>query len=71
MPIRYTLSQVAEIFKQQNCLLISNTYENQLGKLHYEASCGHHNIISLKTFLRGAGQKCNLITFARIFYNQV
>jgi hypothetical protein len=63
MPIRYTISQVAEIFKQQNCLLISDKYENQLGKLHYEASCGHHNIISLKTFLRGAGQKCRKCAF--------
>lgn len=58
MPIKYTLSQVAKIFEQKNCLLISDTYENQLGKLNYEASCGHNNINTLKQFLKGHGHKC-------------
>jgi len=33
--------------------LVSEKYENQLGKLEYVASCGHpHNII-LKEFING------------------
>ena len=46
MPIKYTYKQVQDIFVGKNCLLISDKYENQLGKLEYVASCGHtHNIL--------------------------
>ena len=51
MPTRYTYTQVQDIFTQHKCILISEKYVNQLGKLEYTASCGHtHNII-LKEFI--------------------
>ena len=58
MPIKYTLGQVINFFEQKNCKLISDTYKNQLDKLHYSASCGHNNINTLKQFLKGHGHKC-------------
>ena len=58
MPTKYTLEQVKNIFEQNNCLLKSETYDNQLGKLNYVATCGHTNTISLKLFLKGNGNKC-------------
>ena len=51
MPPTYTYPQVQDIFAQQNCVLISETYTNQLGKLEYIASCGHKNCVILKSFL--------------------
>ena len=58
MPIKYTYKQVQDIFTQHNCILISEKYENQLGKLEYAASCGHNNIVMLKEFINGIGRKC-------------
>ena len=58
MPIKYTYKQVQDIFTQQKCILISEKYENQLGKLEYTASCGHKNIVMLKEFINGIGRKC-------------
>jgi hypothetical protein len=58
MPIKYTYKQVQDIFAQQKCILISEKYENQLGKLQYTASCGHENIVILKEFINGHGVKC-------------
>lgn len=58
MPVKYTYNQVQNIFIQNNCILLSKIYENQLGKLEYIASCGHNNQISLKLFLNGGGLKC-------------
>lgn len=58
MPIRYTYQQVQDIFSQKKCILISETYSNQLVKLDYTASCGHNNTIRLKDFICGIGIKC-------------
>lgn len=58
MPIKYTYQQVKDTFSQHDCELISATYENQLGKLEYTASCGHNNIICFKLFVKGNGRKC-------------
>ena len=38
MPVKYTYKQVQDIFTQQKCILISEKYENQLGKLEYTSS---------------------------------
>ena len=46
MPTKYTLEQVKNIFEKNKCSLITETYDNQLGKLSYIASCGHNNTIS-------------------------
>jgi len=58
MPTRYTYKQVQDIFIQHKCVLISEEYQNQLGKLEYVASCGHKNVVVLKEFINGIGQKC-------------
>ena len=58
MPIKYTLKQVQDIFAERKCVLISEKYENQLGKLDYIASCGHNNLIVFKDFINGTGIKC-------------
>jgi len=58
MPTKYTLEQVKNIFEQNKCSLKTETYENQLDKLNYIASCGHNNIISFKLFIKGNGKKC-------------
>lgn len=58
MPIKYTLEQVKNIFEQNKCSLISETYNNQLDKLNYAASCGHNNSICFKLFVKGTGRKC-------------
>ena len=49
MPTKFTYTQVQEKFIQNNCILKSETYTNQLGKLEYIASCGHENNIMLKS----------------------
>jgi hypothetical protein len=58
MPTKYTYTQVQDIFTQNKCILVSEKYENQLGKLEYVASCGHIHNISLKEFINGIGKKC-------------
>jgi hypothetical protein len=58
MPTKYTLEQVKNTFEQNKCSLITETYDNQLGKLSYIASCGHTNTISFKLFVKGKGRKC-------------
>ena len=58
MPIRYTYQEVKDAFTQKNCVLISETYENQLGKLECISSCGHHSCVNFKEFNNGRGIKC-------------
>ena len=58
MPIKYTLNQVQDIFTQNKCILISEKYDNQLGKLEYIASCGHNTCVVFKDFKNGCGVKC-------------
>lgn len=58
MPTKYTYTQVQEIFLKNNCILKSETYENQTKKLEYIASCGHVNSNIFKDFLNGYGIKC-------------
>ena len=58
MPTKYTYTQVQDTFTQNKCILISETYENQLGKLDYTASCGHNSCVIFKEFKNGVGIKC-------------
>jgi hypothetical protein len=58
MPQKYTYPQVQDTFLQNDCVLITQTYENQLGKLRYIASCGHENTTIFKEFRNGVGVKC-------------
>lgn len=71
MPIKYTYMQVQYIFNRHKCVLISKTYENQLGKLDYMASCGHTNCVKLKSFLKGNGVKCKNCAFEIPSYEHV
>ena len=71
MPITYTYPQVQDIFAQQNCVLISETYKNQLGKLEYTASCGHTHFVILKSFLKGNCVKCRNCAFDIPTYEHV
>ena len=58
MPTKYTYPQVQDTFTQNKCILISETYANQLGKLDYTASCGHNSCVIFKEFRNGVGIKC-------------
>ena len=58
MPVKYTLKQVQDTFVKNNCILVSENYENQVGKLDYIASCGHKNCVIFKEFINGIGIKC-------------
>ena len=58
MPVKYTYTQVQDTFTQKKCILISEKYENQLGKLEYTASCGHNSCVIFKEFRNGVGIKC-------------
>jgi hypothetical protein len=58
MPTKYTYEQVKEIFTKNNCILKSETYENQKKKLEYIASCGHLYSNIFKDFINGHGLKC-------------
>jgi hypothetical protein len=58
MPVKYTYEQVKDFFEQKGCTMQTTVYVNQLNKLHYIATCGHSNDVSLKMFLRGNGIKC-------------
>ena len=58
MPVKYTLKHVQDTFVKNNCILVSESYENQVGKLDYIASCGHKNCVIFKEFINGVGIKC-------------
>jgi len=58
MPVKYTLKQVQDTFVKNNCILVSESYKNQVEKLDYIASCGHKNCVIFKEFINGAGIKC-------------
>jgi hypothetical protein len=58
MPVKYTYKQVQDIFTEKGCILQTEIYKNQLGKLEYTATCGHNNIIIFKDFINGTGKKC-------------
>lgn len=51
MPKRYTFEEVQKIFTDNNCVLQSTSYVNQLCKLEYIASCGHVHTNTLKEVL--------------------
>jgi len=55
---KYTLDNVIEIFKKENCKLLSLTYNNVYEKLEYICNCGNKSIITLSNFLNG--HRCNI-----------
>ena len=71
MPVRYTYQEVKDAFTQNNCVLISETYENQLGKLECISSCGHHSCVNFKEFNKGRGIKCRNCALEKATYESV
>ncbi|MGG0684165.1 HNH endonuclease [Bacillus licheniformis] len=53
----YSLEQVREIFKKENCVLLSKEYKNSNSKLHYLCSCGNHDTKDLNHFMN-RGHRC-------------
>jgi hypothetical protein len=60
MPKSYTLDEVKNFFADKKCIILSDSYVNQLQKLDYIASCGHNHKVSVKEFLLGKGVKCRV-----------
>lgn len=54
---KYTYEQVVEIFKKENCALISKEYIDNQSKLNYTCSCGNEGNTPLCRFL--SGTRCN------------
>lgn len=62
---KYTIDLVKEIFKKENCVLLSKVYISNSLKLKYKCSCGNMSEISLTAFLRGRRcKKCGIIKSA-------
>jgi very-short-patch-repair endonuclease len=55
---KYEYNEVEDIFKINNCELLSKEYINNRQKLKYKCSCGNISEISLDCFLRG--ERCNI-----------
>jgi hypothetical protein len=57
MSRKYSLEEVRDIFKQRDCVLLAETYENSKKKLPFVCSCGNHSEINLNHLLNG--RKCS------------
>lgn len=56
---RFTIDKVRNIFKQEDCELLSTEYHSaKFDKLRYIATCGHECIITLDKFKQGHGRVC-------------
>jgi very-short-patch-repair endonuclease len=56
---KYTYEQVFNIFKNRNCILISNNYKDVFSKLTFKCQCGIISKTSLHQFMKGIGcMKC-------------
>jgi len=53
MGSKYTIEQVQEIFKEQNCELLSREFKRVHDILDYKCKCGNVSKISLSSFLYG------------------
>jgi len=53
---RYTFEEVKNIFRQNNCELLSKKYNSHLDNLSYECLCGDISRITLARFMKG--QRC-------------
>lgn len=55
---KHDFEYVKKYFNEQNCILLSTTYENGKQKLDYICSCGNKSIISFEKFKKGQRCKC-------------
>jgi uncharacterized protein with PIN domain len=56
MGTKYKLEEVKNVFEENNCKLLSDSYVNNHTKLNYICECGNEAEITFKMFLRG--QRC-------------
>jgi hypothetical protein len=54
---KYTYEQLFEIFKSNNCELLSTTFVNVNSYVDYRCSCGNISVIKIEDFLQG--HRCN------------
>ena len=60
--LKYSYDEVKNIFKEQNCELLSREYKRFHGILDYKCSCGNISKIRLSHFLSGQRcKKCGII----------
>lgn len=73
---KYTYEQVFDIFKNRNCILISNNYKDAFGKLEFKCQCGNISETSLHQFMKNIGcMKCTgserlTYEFVKIFFEK-
>lgn len=61
---KYTYDEVCNIFADNNCTLLDDTYTNMNEKLEYVCSCGNKDYKTLKSFLKGA--RCEKCRYKRV-----
>ncbi|AYA77336.1 hypothetical protein DOE78_18820 [Bacillus sp. Y1] len=72
--VKLTIEEVREIFKQEECYLLSETYSRNTDRLEYIATCGHTCTIKFTNFRKGNGRECRKCCLARRAkekYNQI
>jgi len=50
---KYTLEIVKNFFKEQNCELLEDNYQNTIQKIKYKCSCGNISYTIFKDFKKG------------------
>jgi hypothetical protein len=66
--IKYKLDQVIEIFKNNNCELLSKTYKNNTTELDFKCKCNNNVKMSFKKYLvQLCCNECHKKTLTRIF----
>jgi len=51
--LRKSIEEVRKIFKENDCILLSNDYKNIRQNLDYLCECGNQDTINLENFMRG------------------
>jgi uncharacterized protein YlaI len=58
--LAYRYEDVAKIFEENNCVLLSKEYINQYKKIDYICECGNKSQITLKNFIKGRRCGCKI-----------
>lgn len=58
--VKYTLSQVRNIFNEQGCILLEDTYTNCKTKMKYICKCGNNDEVTLDSFISRGNGMCRL-----------
>ena len=66
--IKYTLNQVIDIFKNNNCELISKEYKNNTTPLNFKCKCDRNTEMTFKKYLvQLCCNECHKTTLKRVF----